>query len=447
MKSFIVLLLISYIFTAEPPTGVTLDLKASQTLATTDKDVILTVTAAGNPMTLSALTNLVLQSGTSTTIALTCTFATPVSCTANTPTDVTCTVASLTAGTYQLAVADSQTLSMTATYNDGENDVAVPNTVVPAVNKPPTSITVSAPIVNNDPPTGVTLDLKASQTLATTDKDVILTVTAAGNTMTLSALTNLVLQSGTSTTIALTCTFATPVSCTANTPTDVTCTVASLTAGTYQLAVADSQTLSMTATYNDGENDVAVPNTVVPAVNNPPTSITVSAPIVNNDPPTSVTLDLKASQTLTVGTEGSVIIKVTADKAMSLSALTNLVLQSTETASTTIALTCSFTPAVSCTANTAKEATCKVVAPTTAGTYNLAAASGKSISMTANYGNNAQVSGVTPTVAAKPTSLTVSTASNNDNTNPDNSNDSENDDDNSSFLKFSYIMCFIVFLF
>ena len=131
---------------------------------------------------------------------------------------------------------------------------------------------------------------------------------------------------------------------------------------------------------------------------------------------------------------------------MSLSALTNLVLQSTETSTSTFALTCTFSPAVSCVKDTVKEVTCKVAAPTTDGTYKLAVAADKSISMTATYGNNnAQVSGVVPVIAATPTSLTVSTASSNDNTNP--GADSENDDDNSSFLKFSYIMFFIAFLF
>ena len=438
MKSFIVLLLISYIFTQDP-TSVTLDLKGSQTLTTRDRQVKLTVTA-DKAITLSGLTNLVLQSteDPSSTISLTCENL-AASCAADTATEVTCTVASLTAGSYKLA--SSGAISMTAT---GANEQATTGPT-PLVVETPTTITVSAPASNN-PPTGVTLDLKGSQSLTTTNTQVKLTVTAVGNPMTLSGLTNLVLQSTetAATTIPLTCENL-AASCAADTATEVTCTVASLPADTYKLA--SSGTISMTATYNDGAEDKAVPNTVIPAVAGSPTTITVSQTVVSNDPPTRVTLDLKASQTLTVGTEGSVIIKVTADKAMSLTALSNLVLQSTETASTTIALTCSFTPAVSCTANTAKEATCKVVAPTTAGTYNLAAASGKSISMTANYGNNAQVSGVTPTVAAKPTSLTVSTASNNDNTNPDNSNDSENDDDNSSFLKFSYIMCFIVFLF
>ena len=303
-------------------------------------------------------------------------------------------------------------------------------------------------IFTASPPTGVTLDLKGSQTLTTSDREVILTVTAADNPMTLSSLTNLVLQSTVTpaTTIPLTCENL-AASCTAGTPKEVTCTVASLPADSYKLAASGA--ISMTATYNDGSQDKAVEG-VTPAVAASPTTITVSQTSVNNEPPTAVTLDLKASQTLTVGIEGSVIIKVTADKAMSLTALSNLVLQSTETASTTIALTCTFTTPVSCTANTAKEVTCKVAAPANAGTYKLAAASDKSISMSATYGSNsAAVSGVTPVVAATPTTLTVNTASNNDNTNTNtNANaNSESDDDNSSFLKISYIMFFIAFLF
>ena len=445
MKSFFVLLLISYIFTADPPTSVTLDLESTQSLTTSSTQVTISVTA-DQAMSLTVLTNLVLQSS-STTIPLTCSFSPAVECTAGTAKEGTCTFTSaLTAGSYQLNVADSQTISMTATYNDGTEVQAVPNTVIPAVSGTPTSITVSAAVVNNDPPTSVTLDLKATQTLTTSSTQVTLSVTA-DKVMSLSALTNLVLKSATSTTIELTCSFSPAVSCTAGSPTDATCTVASLTAGTYQLAVADTKTISMTATYNDGTSDQAV--SVTPTVATTPTSITVPASNVdNNDPPTSVTLDLKASQTLTVGTEGSVIIKVTADKAMSLTALSNLILQSTETASTTIALTCTFTTPVSCTANTAKEVTCKVAAPATAGTYKLAAAADKSISMTATYGSNsAAVSGVTPAVAATPTTLTVSTASNNDNTNTNTNANSENDDDNSSFLKFSYIIFFIAFLF
>ena len=441
MKSFIVLLLISYIFTQDP-TSVTLDLKGSQTLTTRDRQVKLTVTA-DKAITLSGLTNLVLQSteDPSSTISLTCENL-AASCAADTATEVTCTVASLTAGSYKLA--SSGAISMTAT---GANEQATTGPT-PLVVETPTTITVSAPASNN-PPTGVTLDLKGSQSLTTTNTQVKLTVTAVGNPMTLSGLTNLVLQSTetAATTIPLTCENL-AASCAADTATEVTCTVASLPADTYKLA--SSGTISMTATYNDGAEDKAVPNTVIPAVAGSPTTITVSQTVVSNDPPTRVTLDLKASQTLTVGTEGSVIIKVTADKAMSLTALSNLVLQSTETASTTIALTCTFTTPVSCTANTAKEVTCKVAAPANAGTYKLAAASDKSISMSATYGSNsAAVSGVTPAVAATPTTLTVNTASNNDNTNTNtNTNaNSESDDDNSSFLKFSYIMFFIAFLF
>ena len=429
MKSFIVLLLISYIFT-QAPTSVTLEL-ATQSLTSSDTEVKLTVTAAGNPMSLSGLTNLILKSTENplTTIALTCSFSPAVSCAADSATEVTCT-ATLTAGTYQLATSDSTTMTATGADN---NPIS---SVTPTVANADTTITVTQPVA----PTSVTLDLK-SQELATTATQVKLLVTAAGGSMSLSALTNLVLQSTEtpSTTIALTCSFSPAVSCAADSATEVTCTVASLTAGTYKLAGVDGQTISMTATYGEGTAITGV----TPAVAASPTSITVSTNVVN--PPTSVTLDLKASQTLTVGKEGSVIIKVTADQAMTLSALTNLVLQSTETKTTTIALTCSFSPALSCAANTAKEATCKVAAPTTAGTYKLAAAADKSITMTATYGEGTAVSGVTPAVAATPTSLTVSTASSNENTNP--SGEGESDDDNSSFLKFSYIMFFIAFLF
>ena len=292
-------------------------------------------------------------------------------------------------------------------------------------------------------PTSVTLDLKGSQTLTTRDRQVKLTVTA-DKAITLSGLTNLVLQSteDPSSTISLTCENL-AASCAADTATEVTCTVASLTAGSYKLA--SSGAISMTAT---GANEQATTGPT-PLVVETPTTITVSAPASNN-PPTGVTLDLKGSQSLTT-TNTQVKLTVTAvGNPMTLSGLTNLVLQSTETAATTIALTCTFTTPVSCTANTAKEVTCKVAAPANAGTYKLAAASDKSISMSATYGSNsAAVSGVTPAVAATPTTLTVNTASNNDNTNTNtNTNaNSESDDDNSSFLKFSYIMFFIAFLF
>ena len=435
MKSFIVLLLISYIFTANPPTTVTLDLKEEQTLTTTDTQVKLTVTP-DNAMTLSALTDLVLKSG-SKTIELSCSFNPAVSCAADAATEVTCTVDSLTAGTYELAGADGKTITMTA--KAGEEDITG---VTPQIAGTPKTITVSEPAPSNDPPTSVTLDL-ATQSLTTANTEVKLKVTA-DKTMTLSALTNLVLQSTetASTTIALTCSFSPAVACAGGNAKEVTCT-ATLTAGTYKLAGADGKTITMTATY--GSNNAAVSG-VTPVVAGTPTTITVSEPAPSNDPPTSVTLDLKASQTLTVGKEGSVIIKVTAaGNPMTLSALTNLVLQSTETKTTTIALTCSFSPAVACAAGNAKEVTCKVAAPTTAGTYKLAAAADKSITMTATYGSNNAAVSVTPAVAATPTSLTVSTASSNENTNP--SGEGESDDDNSSFLKFSYIMFFIAFLF
>jgi len=296
-------------------------------------------------------------------------------------------------------------------------------------------------------PETITLDLKNGQTLTVGTAGTVIVQVTADNAMSLSALSNLVLKSTTGeTTIALTCTIASPIDCAANTAADVTCNAAApTTADTYKLVVSD--TISMTATYDNGGTSADV--TAIPTV---PGTITLtvndSSPLSPNSPPTTITLDLKNGQTLTVGTAGTVIVQVTADNAMSLSALSNLVLKST-TGETTIELTCSFTTPVSCTANTAKEVTCKVAAPTTAGTYKLAAVTDKTISMSATYNDGsadvAVPSNVIPTVATSSTSLTVSTASNNDNTNT--SADSESDDDNSSFLKFSYIIFFIAFLF
>ena len=121
--------------------------------------------------------------------------------------------------------------------------------------------------------------------------------------------------------------------------------------------------------------------------------------------PTSVTLDLQAGQSLTVGTAGSVIVVVTADEAMTLTALSNILLKKSDDESTTIVLTCTIdSPA----ANTETEVTCSTAAPTTAGSYKLAAAS-ESISMTATYGEGTTVA-VTPTVAASPQTLTVNSA-------------------------------------
>ena len=302
-------------------------------------------------------------------------------------------------------------------------------------------------------PSTITLDLKASQTLRVGTAGTVIVQVTANDAMSLSALSNLVLKTTTGeTTIVLTCTIASAIDCTANTAADVTCNAAApTTAGTYKLAPADT-TISMTATYD--VEGTATPVSTTPSL---PGAVTLtveasSPPPPPNSPPTTVTLDLKASQTLTLGTAGTVIIKVTANNAMSLSTLSNLVLKPT-TGETTIALTCSFTTPVSCTANTAKEVTCNAAAPTTAGTYKLAVAADKTISMTATYNNGsgdvAVPSNVIPTVATSSTSLTVSTASNNDNTNTNtNTNaDSENDNDNSSFLKFSYIIFFIAFLF
>ena len=85
--------------------------------------------------------------------------------------------------------------------------------------------------------------------------------------------------------------------------------------------------------------------------------------------PSTVTLDLKENQELTVGTAGSVIVVVTANEEITLSALSNILLKKSDDA-TTIALTCTIgTPA----AKTVTEVTCSSAAPTTAGTYNLAA--------------------------------------------------------------------------
>ena len=435
MKIVIFLLLITYIFTA--PSSVTLDLKDNQELTVGTAGSVIVVVTADDTMTLTALSNILLKKSddASTTIALTCTIASPAE---NTVTEVTCsTTAPATAGTYNLA-ADG-TISMTAT-DSGSATVTVSPTV--AASPKPLTVNSAGSPASPTAPTSVTLDLKESQSLTVGTAGSVIVVVTADQQMTLTALSNILLKKSddASTTIALTCTIGTPA---ANTVTEVTCsTAAPTTAGTYNLA-ADG-TISMTATYGTD-----TPVAVVPTVVASPKTLTVNSAGSPDSPssptaPTSVTLDLKASQKLTT-TDTSVILEVKANNAMSLSALTNLVLQSTETASTTFALTCTFSPAVSCAKDTVKEVTCKVAAPTTAGTYKLAAASGKTISMTATYGNNAQVSGVVPVIAATPTSLTVSTASSNDNTNP--GADSENDDDNSSFLKFSYIMFFIAFLF
>ena len=286
-------------------------------------------------------------------------------------------------------------------------------------------------------PSSVSLDLKENQSLTVGTAGSVIVVVTADEAITLTALSNILLKKNDdeTKTITLTCTINTPAS---KTVTEVTCTTsAPTTAGTYNL-VADGS-ISMTATYGTD-----TPVSATPTIAGTKTVTVNSAD--SPTPPTSVTLDLKASQKLTT-TDTSVILEVKANNAMSLSALTNLVLQSTETPTTTFALTCSFTTPVSCAKDTAKEVTCKVATPTTAGTYKLAAASGKSISMTATYGNNNAISGVVPTIAATPTSLTISAASNTDNTNPNTSAGSESDDDNSSFLKFSYIMFFIAFLF
>ena len=140
---------------------------------------------------------------------------------------------------------------MTATYKDDSNADQAVSGVTPRVATTPTSITVTAGNVNNnDPPTSVTLDLESTQSLTTSSTQVKLTVTA-DKAMSLTLLTNLVLKSS-STTIPLTCSFSTAVECTAGTPKEVTCTFTSaLTAGSYQLNVADSQTISMTATYKE----------------------------------------------------------------------------------------------------------------------------------------------------------------------------------------------------
>ena len=453
MKSFIFLLLITYTFTGEPST-ITLDLKASQTLRVGTAGTVIVQVTANDAMSLSALSNLVLKTTTGeTTIVLTCTIASAIDCTANTAADVTCNAAApTTAGTYKLAPADT-TISMTATYD--VEGTATPVSTTPSLPGAVTlTVEASSPPPPNSPPTTITIDLKTSQTLTVGTAGTVIVQVTADNAMSLSTLSNLVLKSTTGeTTIVLTCNIDSAINCVANTAADVTCNAAApTTADTYKLVVAADKTISMTATYDN--SGTATPVSTTPSL---PGAVTLtveasSPPPPPNSPPTTVTLDLKASQTLTLGTAGTVIIKVTANNAMSLSTLSNLVLKPT-TGETTIALTCSFTTPVSCTANTAKEVTCNAAAPTTAGTYKLAVAADKTISMTATYNNGsgdvAVPSNVIPTVATSSTSLTVSTASNNDNTNTNtNTNaDSENDNDNSSFLKFSYIIFFIAFLF
>lgn len=117
--------LISYIL-ATPPSGITIDLSASQSLNTGENvDVKIKVTAADNGMVLKALTGLKFQLSSEVSLDLTCTIAASgETCAAGTAKEITCKVATLsTAGTYKLA----GTAALTAFESDGTTSISSPS--------------------------------------------------------------------------------------------------------------------------------------------------------------------------------------------------------------------------------------------------------------------------------------------------------------------------------
>ena len=148
MKSIILLCLSLFVFVStEAPTGIAIDLAASQTItAGTNVEVKLSVTAATNGMVLKALSGLKLKKDESTSVDLTCTIAAAgITCAAGTAATVPCTATLSAEGTYSLA----GTVSLTVTETDG---TAISTPATPTLGS--TTATVNAASENGGSGTG-----------------------------------------------------------------------------------------------------------------------------------------------------------------------------------------------------------------------------------------------------------------------------------------------------
>jgi len=233
LSIFLIFTLISYIFS----TSANLDLKSDQVILSGSNIAFVIILTPSAATTTTALTgNLVSTSDPTKTLAFTCTAPSGAKSAA---TEVECATSPNEAGTYKLS---SSGLTFTATD-------AAEAAVTPELGTTTMDIFLASDI---GVPSGITLDLKGSQTIKTgTNIELVLTVKPAGKPILVSAISGLelVLSTSDSTKTSLTCTISSATACAKDTDTEFKCTAASITAeGTYKLG----GTLTLTSKQLDG---------------------------------------------------------------------------------------------------------------------------------------------------------------------------------------------------
>lgn len=233
LSIFLIFTLISYIFS----TSANIDLKSGQVIVSGSNVAFVIILTPSGSTTTSALSgNLVSTSDPTKTLAFTCTAPSGAKTEA---TEVNCETSPNEAGTYKIS---SSGLTFTAT--DSET-----NAVTSELGTTTIDIFLASDI---GVPTGITLDLKGSQTIKTgTNVELVLTVKPAGKPILVSAISGLelVLSTSDSTKTSLTCTISSAKTCAKDTDTEFKCTAASITTeGTYKLG----GTLTFTSTQLDG---------------------------------------------------------------------------------------------------------------------------------------------------------------------------------------------------
>ena len=233
LSIFLIFTLISYIFS----TSANINLKSGQVIVSgNDKPFVIVVTPSASTTVTALSGNLVSTSDSTKTLAFTCT-APGSAITA--ATDVNCETSPTEAGTYKISSS-----GLTFTAKDGENAA-----VTSQLGETTMNIFLASDI---GVPTGITLDLKGSQTIKTgTNVELVLTVKPAGKPILVSAISGLelVLSTSDSTKTSLTCTISSATVCAKDTDTEFKCTAASITTeGTYKLG----GTLTFTSTQLDG---------------------------------------------------------------------------------------------------------------------------------------------------------------------------------------------------
>ena len=231
LSIFLIFTLISYIFSI----SANIDLKSGQViLSGNDKPFVIVVTPSASTTVTALSGNLVSTSDSTKTLAFTCT-APGSAITA--ATDVNCVTSPTEAGTYKISSG------ITFTASDGTNSVTS------ELGETTMNIFLASDI---GVPTGITLDLKGSQTIKTgTNVELVLTVKPAGKPILVSAISGLelVLSTSDSTKTSLTCTISSATACAKDTDTEFKCTAASITTeGTYKLG----GTLTLTSKQLDG---------------------------------------------------------------------------------------------------------------------------------------------------------------------------------------------------